>query len=77
MISEKEIEIYEKLAKSIKIPVTASGGVSNIKDIRMLCDFSNVGIRGVITGTAIYEGTLDFKEAQDLADRLTEKNDCS
>ena len=73
MMAGVNIEATVKLAQSLKIPVTASGGVSNIKDIKMLCDFSNVGIRGVITGTAIYEGTLDFKEAQDLADRLTEK----
>jgi|TARA_B110000240_G_scaffold111846_1_gene125666 phosphoribosylformimino-5-aminoimidazole carboxamide ribotide isomerase len=77
MMAGVNIDATVKLAKSLKTPVTASGGVSNIKDIRMLCDFSNVGIRGVITGTAIYEGTLDFKEAQDLANRLTEKNDCS
>ena len=77
MMAGVNIDATVKLAKSLKTPVTASGGVSNIKDIRMLCDFSNVGIRGVITGTAIYEGTLDFKEAQDLANRLTEKNDFS
>ena len=37
----------------------------------MLCDVSNIGIRGVITGTAIYEGSLDFKKAQELAEQLT------
>ena len=36
-----------------------------------LCEVSNIGIRGVITGTAIYEGTLDFKKAQELAEHLT------
>ena len=65
------IEATVKLSESLKIPVIASGGVSNIKDIEMLCSVSNIGIRGVITGTAIYEGTLDFKEAQALAESLT------
>jgi phosphoribosylformimino-5-aminoimidazole carboxamide ribotide isomerase len=65
------IEATVKLSESLKVPVIASGGVSSIKDIKMLCDVSNIGIRGVITGTAIYEGTLDFKEAQELAERLT------
>ena len=71
MMEGVNIEATVKLSESLKIPVIASGGVSSIKDIKMLCDVSNIGIRGVITGTAIYEGTLDFKEAQELAERLT------
>ena len=71
MMGGVNIEATVKLSESLKIPVIASGGVSSIRDIEMLCDVSNIGIRGVITGTAIYEGTLDFEEAQELADRLT------
>ncbi|MFL2980137.1 MAG: 1-(5-phosphoribosyl)-5-[(5-phosphoribosylamino)methylideneamino]imidazole-4-carboxamide isomerase [Methylophilaceae bacterium] len=71
MMSGVNIDATVKLSESLKIPVVASGGVSNIKDIEKLCEVSNIGIRGVITGTAIYEGTLDFKEAQELAERLT------
>ena len=71
MMSGVNIEATVKLSESLKIPVIASGGVSNLKDIEMLCNVSNIGIRGVITGTAIYEGTLDFKKAQQLAEELT------
>ena len=71
MLSGVNIEATVKLSESLKIPVVASGGVSNIDDIKALCDVSNIGIRGVITGTAIYEGTLDFKVAQKLAEELT------
>jgi len=71
MMGGVNIEATVKLSESLKIPVIASGGVSSIRDIEMLCDVSNIGIRGVITGTAIYEGTLDFKKAQELAERLT------
>ena len=71
MKSGINIEATVKLSESLKIPVIASGGVSDIKDIKMLCEVSNIGIRGFITGTAIYEGTLDFKEAQELAESLT------
>jgi phosphoribosylformimino-5-aminoimidazole carboxamide ribotide isomerase len=71
MMSGVNIEATVKLSESLKVPVIASGGVSNIKDIEMLCDVSNIGIRGVITGTAIYEGSLDFKKAQELAEQLT------
>ena len=71
MLSGVNIEATVKLSESLKIPVVASGGVSNIGDIKALCEVANIGIRGVITGTAIYEGTLDFKAAQQLANELT------
>lgn len=71
MMTGVNIKATVKLAESLKIPVVASGGISNIKDIRALCDVANIGIRGVITGTAIYEGTLDFEAAQQLATELT------
>lgn len=71
MLSGVNIEATVKLSESLKIPVVASGGVSNIGDIIALCEVANIGIRGVITGTAIYEGTLDFKAAQQLAKELT------
>ena len=58
------IDATVKLSESLSIPVVASGGVSNLKDIEDLCAVSNIGIRGVITGRAIYEGTLDFRAAQ-------------
>ena len=70
MMSGVNIEATVKLAESLKIPVIASGGVSRLKDIENLCEVSSPGIEGVITGTAIYEGTLDFKDAQGLAERL-------
>ncbi|MBQ9068550.1 MAG: 1-(5-phosphoribosyl)-5-((5-phosphoribosylamino)methylideneamino)imidazole-4-carboxamide isomerase, partial [Eggerthellaceae bacterium] len=43
-------------------PVTASGGVTNMDDLRAL-DAVRGSIEGVITGRAIYEGSLDLKEA--------------
>ena len=50
----------------------ASGGITNLDDVRALCAVQAEGITGAITGRAIYEGTLDFKAAQTLADELTE-----
>jgi phosphoribosylformimino-5-aminoimidazole carboxamide ribotide isomerase len=38
--------------------------------VRALCAVEEEGITGAITGRAIYEGTLDFAEAQKLADEL-------
>jgi len=59
-----------ELAQAVHIPVIASGGITNIDDIRALCAVSDEGIMGAITGRAIYEGTLDLAEAQQLADEL-------
>ena len=53
----------EKLAEAVNIPVVASGGVSSIKDIENLLLLEKKGVTGVITGRALYEKTLDLKEA--------------
>jgi phosphoribosylformimino-5-aminoimidazole carboxamide ribotide isomerase len=70
MMSGVNVEATVKLANSISIPVIASGGITNIEDIRKLCGVAEHGIVGAITGRAIYEGTLDFAAAQKLADEL-------
>ena len=61
------------LARELRIPVIASGGLTNLKDVEELCKLESEGINGVITGRAIYQGTLDFKQAVALSDRLSEK----
>jgi len=68
MMTGVNIEATVKLARSISIPVIASGGITNLDDIKRLCEVEDEGIIGAITGRAIYEGTLDFAEAQKLAD---------
>ena len=57
------IEETRKLAEAIEIPVVASGGVATIDDIRNLLPLEPVGVIGVITGKALYTGSLDFEEA--------------
>jgi len=54
------------LAQACGLPVIASGGVTNLDDIRGLK--GRAGILGAITGRAIYEGTLNLREAQMLLD---------
>lgn len=71
MLSGVNIDATLRLARSISIPVIASGGITNLEDIRLLCRIRDQGVIGAITGRAIYEGTLDFTEAQQLADTLT------
>lgn len=69
MMQGVNIEATKALAESMSIPVIASGGVTNIDDIKNLCLHKESGISGAITGRAIYEGTLDLKEAQLIADK--------
>ncbi len=70
MMTGLNLDSTVELARAIKIPVIASGGVTNIDDIKSLSQFNDDGISGVITGRAIYEGSLDFAAAQKLADEL-------
>nr|MBP8111055.1 1-(5-phosphoribosyl)-5-((5-phosphoribosylamino)methylideneamino)imidazole-4-carboxamide isomerase [Agitococcus sp.] len=58
------------LARACGLPVIASGGVTNLDDITRLKTVLNDGVIGAITGRAIYEGTLNLAEAQQLADAL-------
>ena len=71
MLSGINIEATVKLAQSISIPVIASGGLSNLDDIRALCAVESEGVEGVICGRSIYSGDLDFEAAQILADELS------
>ncbi|ATP27434.1 1-(5-phosphoribosyl)-5-[(5-phosphoribosylamino)methylideneamino]imidazole-4-carboxamide isomerase [Chromobacterium violaceum] len=70
MMTGVNIEATVKLAQALTIPVIASGGLTNLDDIRALCAVEDEGIEGAITGRAIYEGSIDFAAAQTLADEL-------
>jgi phosphoribosylformimino-5-aminoimidazole carboxamide ribotide isomerase len=68
MLSGINIEATVRLAQALTIPVIASGGLSNIEDIRQLCAVESEGVVATIAGRAIYDGSLNFKLAQDAAD---------
>jgi len=70
MMNSVNTEATLELCRHINIPVIASGGITNLDDIRSLSEAAEEGIEGAITGRAIYEGTLDFAEAQKLADEI-------
>ena len=73
MLTGVNMEATVDLARPLKVPVIASGGITNLDDVRNLCAVQTEGITGAITGRAIYEGTLDFAVAQALADELSRK----
>jgi phosphoribosylformimino-5-aminoimidazole carboxamide ribotide isomerase len=63
MLTGINIDATVKLARELKTPVIASGGIASIADIHQLMPFEGDGIVGAIAGRALYEGRLDFKEA--------------
>lgn len=63
------IKETERLAKSVSIPIIASGGVSTIDDIKQLLPLKSSGVIGVIVGRALYSGTLNLKESLKLVER--------
>ncbi len=62
------LEETRRLAEAVAIPIIASGGVSTIDDIRNLLPLEAAGVVGVITGRALYDGTLNLQAAIALAE---------
>jgi phosphoribosylformimino-5-aminoimidazole carboxamide ribotide isomerase len=60
------VEATAALARAVKIPVIASGGVSSLDDLRALKARAADGIAGVISGRALYDGRIDLAEAVKL-----------
>lgn len=72
MMQGVNVEATAELASQLRIPVIASGGVTQMDDIRALMEHEEEGIEGAIIGRALYEGTIDLAEAQEVADRQSE-----
>lgn len=69
MMQGVNVEATRKLAESISIPVIASGGVTDINDIKRLNEVKASGIAGTIIGRALYERTISLEEAQAYVDQ--------
>lgn len=61
------VEATVALARAVAIPVIASGGVTDVRDIQLLRPHVADGIEGVITGRALYDGRLSLAEAIEAA----------
>lgn len=57
------VEATGTLARSVRIPVIASGGVSDVRDIEKLKTVEKYGVMGVIVGKALYSGALRLEDA--------------
>ena len=71
MMQGVNVEQTVAMAQASTIPVIASGGVTNMDDIKALQAVASEGILGAITGRAIYEGTLDVTVAQSYCDQAS------
>ena len=71
MMQGVNVEATVRLAQSVRSPVIASGGVTNLADVEALCAVESEGVSGAILGRALYEGALSLAEAQARADQLT------
>lgn len=61
------IEATAALAKSVSIPVIASGGVSSLQDLIALRD-CGANLNGAISGRALYDGAIDLTAAIEALD---------
>lgn len=49
-----------ELVSAVNIPIIYSGGISTLDDLEKL---QNTGVNGVVVGSAIYKGRIDFEKA--------------
>ena len=67
MSTGPNVEATKMLAQTVVTPVIASGGISGIDDVAKILDLEEYGVIGMITGRALYRGTLDLAEAIKLS----------
>jgi phosphoribosylformimino-5-aminoimidazole carboxamide ribotide isomerase len=58
------LEMADRVAEVSGLPIIISGGISGLEDLRQICAHQQRFFDGVISGKALYEGTLDFREGQ-------------
>jgi len=69
MMQGVNVKATKALAEAVDIPVIASGGVTDMEDIKKLNSIKDSGIEGVIIGRALYERTISLVKAQEYLDQ--------
>jgi len=71
MMTGVNIEATLRLARAIRMPLIASGGLNSLEDVRAVSEtLAPEGVIGAIAGRALYEGRFDLRAAQQLAERV-------
>jgi phosphoribosylformimino-5-aminoimidazole carboxamide ribotide isomerase len=69
MLTGLNLDATADLARSVSIPVIASGGLAGIEDVKRLISPAYAIIAGAIAGRALYDGRLDAKLALELVSK--------
>jgi len=65
MQSGVNIPALEALLGMTRLPVLIAGGISTLEDVQAVFPLREKGLAGIVTGKAIYAGSLDLKAALD------------
>lgn len=63
MLKGPNVQSTREIARAVKIPVIASGGITRLRDIERFRRLERLGVRAVVIGKALYSGALDLKDA--------------
>jgi phosphoribosylformimino-5-aminoimidazole carboxamide ribotide isomerase len=63
MLQGTSNELYQNILQNTKVNLIASGGVTNLSDLKLL---KEIGCEGVIIGKALYEGTIKIENLKEL-----------
>ncbi len=70
------LAVVEEVARSTQLKIIASGGVSSLADLRALKAMEPLGVEAVIIGKALYAGTINLRDALDIAREELEEQVC-
>ena len=66
MLQGPNLESIREFSDATKLPVIASGGVGSLDDISSLMALEAHGVSGVITGKALYDKSINIRDALKL-----------
>ncbi|MGB9802315.1 1-(5-phosphoribosyl)-5-[(5-phosphoribosylamino)methylideneamino]imidazole-4-carboxamide isomerase [Desulfofundulus sp.] len=70
------LSVVEEVARSTQLKIIASGGVSNLADLQALKAMEPLGVEAVIIGKALYAGTINLRDALEIARAELEEKVC-
>jgi phosphoribosylformimino-5-aminoimidazole carboxamide ribotide isomerase len=68
MMSGPNLDATREFAEGTETPVILSGGVSTLEDVRRAVPLAKAGVTGIIIGRALYEGSIDLRDAIGLVE---------